>query len=161
MVNLLDIDKHKFAHKVRTSIRGELWDELRYRRPRFNGAEVVGFDKDLSTHLYRSGKLRGIDKYRLRCILSGAVSTQRRLADKFPGAESPICRCCNLGVEETTEHLFLHCPAHSAPRSADLREEYFQNLPPCAKLQGILPLNWPVPPDLGEGRDSQLACAQN
>ena len=155
-VDLLNVEKQKFAHQVRTSMRMEQWDELRYRRPRFSGGEDCGFDAALTTHLYRSNKLTGLDKYRLRCILSGAVPTQERLAKKFPNSESAICKCCALNAVETTEHLFLECPAHEQARTADLVPEYFQNLPSCSKLHGILPANFPVHPDYGTGRDGQL-----
>ena len=158
-VSLINSDKEKFAHQLRTSMRMEQWDELRYRRPRFLGAEECGYDAPLTTHLYRSNKLRGIDKYRLRCILAGAVPTQERLAKKFPNSESPTCRCCNQGAIETLEHLFLTCPAHEQARRADLSPEYFQGLPNCAKLHGIFPANWPVHPDFGSGRDAQLDMA--
>ena len=158
-VSLLESEKQKFAHQVRTSMRMEQWDELRYRRPKFSGAEESGYDASLTTHLYRSNKLRGIDKYRLRCILSGAVPTQERLSNKFPNSESPVCKCCNLNVVETTEHLFLECPAHDRARRADLAPECFQGLPPCTKLHGIFPANWPVHEDFGTGKDAQLDMA--
>ena len=158
-VSLLESDKQKFAHQVRTSLRMEQWDELRYRGPRFLGGEETGFDANLSTHLYRSNKLRGLDKYRLRCIMSGAVATQERLAKKWPNSETPWCKCCDGRTVETVEHLFLECPAHHRARTADLLPQYFQALPPCAKLHGILPANWPIPHDMGTGRDAQLDLA--
>ena len=158
-LKLLEIEKDKFAHIIRTSLRQEQWDNLRYRRPQFLGAELFGIDRDLTMHLYRSNKLTGLDRYRLRCILAGAVATQARLARNHKDAESPICPCCQLGVVETLEHLLLQCPAHSRERERDLRPEYFQALPPCTKLHGIIPLKMQFPDDVGEDRDSRVDLA--
>ena len=154
---LLEGDTDKFKHTIRQCLRQEMWDDLWRRRPLFSGAAETGFDRSLSMHLYNSGKLCGLRRYRLRCILTGAVATQARLA-RNQWELSPICPCFGL-EDETQEHLFLRCPAHQQAREGDLVQEYFQGLPACMKIHGLIPVGFPLPADFALARDDQLDLA--
>ena len=146
-IDLLTSDLNRFKHEVRHSLRCELWDNLRRRRQQFEGAPN-GFDRKLSMHLYKSRKLTGLARYQLRVILAGAVASMKRLSQNNAEMSSE-CPCCHSAVE-TVEHIFCECPAHDAPRSADLRPDYFAALPPCMRLHGPVPVDFQSPPDRSE-----------
>ena len=51
-------------------------------------------------------------KHKVFCwlLLKDRLSTRNILRRKHMNLDSYNCELCALGVEETTEHLFLHCP---------------------------------------------------
>ena len=81
----------------------------------------------------------GLEKYQLRSIMVGAVPTMKRLC-REGRAESALCPCCHQ-EEESEEHMFLMCPAHTHIRHAEVRAEVWQHLPECLKLHGLVPQN--------------------
>ena len=105
----------------------------------------------MSGHLFHSDKLSGLSKYSLRVILTGAVATMSRIAREDRDS-SPSCPCCGM-EEETTEHLFLRCAAHKVQRTSLLTEEFFQALPSCCNLHGLLPLGMDLHSDFDQNRE--------
>ena len=131
-----DNDTGAFLHALRESLRMEQWSEVSYRRRSYKGAEG-GVDRNACLELHK--QLSGLERYKLRTILCGAINTHSRMARILD--IDPICKCCSQGCSETPEHVFLECPAHSHLRHTDLTETEWESLPNCLKLQGIVPKN--------------------
>ena len=128
---------------------------LAYRRPLYQGAQD-GVDRKATLEL--PNMLSGLTRYRLRCILSGALPTRARL-HKLNQEEPKDCPHC-LGIPETAEHIFGDCPAYTPIRYTDLGQETWQSLPNCLKHQGIVPLlDEQLPPRFrGDVERKQLGC---
>ena len=127
-------DTGAFMHILRESLRTEQLSELAYRRPCYQGAQN-GVDRPATLELYK--QLSGLERYKLRTILCGAVNTRSRVARLLD--ISPICPCCDEGVRETAQHVFLQCKAHHHKRLQEITEEEWSALPMCLKMQGIVP----------------------
>ena len=147
LLSLLENDRSKFLHIVRSSLRQEQWSEVAYRRPEFYEVRN-GIDRAATVSLY--SKLNGLDRYRLRCIHTGAVQTNSRLARNRKSNIDPTCQCCGR-APETVKHLFAECPAHAVAREENLKKEYFEALPDCTKLAGIIPQTLAQPEDVSKG----------
>ena len=155
-IEFITCDEGRLKHTLRQSMRMELWDDLRRRRPNFEGAGN-GFNRDISSHLFRSNKLSGLSKYNLRVIMAGAVPTMSRVARENKEV-SDVCPCC--GQEpETTEHLFLRCNAHEVWRNSLLLPDFFQSLPNCCKLHGLVPVDMALPMDFDQNREGLIDFA--
>ena len=139
-----------FAHIIRESLRVEQWTQLTLRRGGFEGV-FNGVDHMLTTHVLP--RTRGLDKYKMRCIMTGALPTQNRLYRKGV-VEDPMCPCC-AGEIEDAGHVFLRCPAHRHIREREFQEAHRQAAPECLSTHGLLPHNFAFPPDVGEDKDAQ------
>ena len=148
-------DTNFFLHTVREALRNEQWSTLAYRRPSFWGARD-GADRKATLEIHN--RLGGLNRYKLRCILAGAINTGSRMARLTE--ESPNCRCCDQGVPETPEHIFEICPAHEPYRFTEISREDWRALPPCLKLQGVMPkCNEHIPVRFhGPEEKQDLAC---
>ena len=103
--------------------------------------------------------LGGLPKYRLRCILSGALATRSRL-HRNDREVLPTCQLCGGTEEETTVHLFDSCPALEDPRRVEMSRELWEELPPRVRLHGLAPNDLQLPDsfDAGQMGRKQLAC---
>ena len=131
----LACDTQKFLHTIRESLRMEQMSVLACRRLDFQGAQS-GIDRKATSEL--SKQLSGLERYRLRTILCGAIATNVRLAKMDPEVDS-TCQCCSAATPESVEHIFAECPEYNAERYNDITEEEWHALPPCLKFQGIMP----------------------
>eukprot|EP00973_Karenia_brevis_P036330 5009452-Karenia_brevis.AAC.1 len=98
-----------------------------------------GIDREATLHLLRRKKLSHHDKGVLRSILAGGFVTQHRLY-RAGLTSSGVCPFCDVGVQETVEHVWWGCPAWARTRhrcnSRPLRHELW---PPCFTQCGIMP----------------------
>ena len=146
----LDIDhpnRGDFEHVVRESLRRQEWASLARRRPNFGGLQD-GVDRVATLVLQR--RVLALDRYRLRCIMSGAVNTRAHL-HRVRVVESPTCPCCGQ-APETWSHLFAECPAHATIRNRELGPELLESLPACLRLHGVCPETF----QFGDSRDDLL-----
>ena len=130
-----DNDSSAFLHVLRESIRMEQWSELAYRRRDFQGAQS-GVDRKATLELTK--RLGGLERYKLRTILCGAIRTDARFS-KIDRELSPLCKCCAQQAVETTRHVFAECAAHRPMITQELTSEEWAMLPECLTLQGIMP----------------------
>ena len=131
-------DKGGFEHLLRDSLRRQQWSRLVQRRAGFNGLEH-GVDR--ATSLYLQPYLTGLDRYRLRCIMAGAINTQRHLY-RIRAAETDLCQCCGLQPEDI-RHICVDCPAHAHVRGrSGIPEAARLAAPDCLSLHGLLPEGW-------------------
>ena len=151
-----DCDTGGFLHALRESLRMEQWSEVAYRREDFRGAES-GVNRKATLELHRM--LSGLDRYRIRTILCGALNTKSRLV-RLSDEVDPTCSCCETGAMETTRHLFSECPALAEGRHSEMQYEEWHNLPNCLKLLGIMPKDMAGIPARFQDEDGlkQLAC---
>ena len=152
----LACDRGRFEHMLRESLRTEQWNVLSYRRPLFQGAHN-GVDRKATLELYK--QLSGLAKYKLRCILAGALATRAR-QHKMNNETTPDCPHCP-GIREDAEHIFSECPKYAHLRTIDLGHEVWQAMPNCLKFQGVVPLLdiEGLPPDFcGEVGRKVLGC---
>ena len=126
-----------FQHMLRESIRLEAWSELGHRRPSFEGVSD-GVNRAATLELHRM--LGGLDRYRLRCILTGGIPTALNRSRRSKDVD-PLCPCCGEDIESTA-HLFDDCPTLGHIRYLDLRPAQWHALPPCLRLHGIVPARW-------------------
>ena len=152
-----DNDAQFFLHTIRESLRMEQWSRLGERRTTFVGAEG-GVDRKATLELHK--QLSGLERYKLRTILAGAIRTRSRIArfDELEGG--PQCQCCLHQVPETPAHVFDNCPAHIRFRQMEITLEEWQSLPPCLRLQGVMPKSKDALPPRFRSQDGQveLAC---
>ena len=109
-----------------------MWS-LALSREGFDGVQH-GVDRPATQVLQR--KLRGLDKYRLRCLQAGAVSTGKRLF-RAGLIDCPNCQLCNTGAVETMAHLADDCPALDHVRYRELRPTAWHTLTDALRLHGI------------------------
>ena len=150
-----DNDSGAFLHMLRESIRIEQWSVLAYRRGSFFGAQS-GVDRAATLELHK--QLSGLERYKLRTILCGAVNTRSRTARILD--IDPTCICCQTRQRETAQHVFAECDAHEHLRHTDLTLEEWQMLPNCLKYQGIVPRDDALLPERFRGpvERKQLGC---
>ena len=127
-------DSNLFAHIVRASIRQEEWSTVSARRASFNGM-CYGVDRAATLELHK--QLGGLNRYHLRCVLTGANATalQRHRRNK---ELSPLCRCCGAAVE-SLEHLVDECETLAHIRYGDMTPTQWFALPNCLRYHGIVP----------------------
>ena len=82
-------------------------------------------------------RLTALDRYRLRCIMTGGINTLWHL-HRTRVLDSPICQCCGQ-APETWVHLFAECPAHAHIRDRDFTQRQLDGLPECLRLHGLCP----------------------
>ena len=133
----------------------EQWAQLDHRRVSFQGC-FDGLDKAATANLLRD--LPGLERHRLRCILTGALPLQTRLF-KAGLTTTANCQCCGQGVPETEEHVFLHCPAHDHIRGQEIQPTWFSALPHCLALHGLLPSAWLQIPGFDNDKDRRRDLA--
>ena len=131
-IQWLDCAKGLFAHVVRESARIEQWSVLAYRRSDFMGAHR-NVDRPATLGFYR--QLSGLNKFKMRTILCGAVNTNVRKRRLDP-EQNPYCQCGRL---ETHHHIFLECPLYENERNNEIGPEEWRQLPNCLALQGVMP----------------------
>ena len=150
-----DNDTGAFLHMLRESIRIEQWSVLAYRRGSFFGAQS-GVDRAATMELHK--QLSGLERYKLRTILCGAVNTRSRTARILD--MDPTCVCCQAGERETAQHVFANCEAHKHLRHTDLTQEEWNMFPNCLKYQGIVPRRDDLLPERFRGpvERKQLGC---
>ena len=136
LISLGDTETGRFLHLVREALRKEQHKALAARRPSFDQLHH-GVDRIATCTISRC--INGLSKYRWRCLVAGAVPTAKRL-HRSRQIDSPLCPCCNEGVEEDLEHVLLHCPAHDHVRYLEFTPEAWAIMPNCLRLHGILPL---------------------
>ena len=115
-MSITSSEKGKYEHFVRDALRQEEWWRLDIRRRSFDRVRQ-GIDRPATLTL--QNRLNGLDKYRWRCILAGAVATMTRL-HRNGQVDSPLCLACALREEETSEHIFARCPAYEHIRSRSM-----------------------------------------
>ena len=124
----------KFAHVVRTSLRCEQWATLSHRLDSFSGM-LYGVDRAATMALHKM--LGGLERYRLRCVLTGALQTSYMRHLKNPEVD-PTCRCCGQALE-TLAHLFDECETLSHIRYREIWPSTWVEFPDCMRLHGIVP----------------------
>ena len=123
----------KLQHNLREAMRAEQWRHLQAHREGYDGAQH-GIEKGISVALFKN--LTGLDRYRLRCCMAGAVMTLRRLRTMGQIANVQ-CRCgCEV---ETWRHVVDDCPLYDAIRYRDMKPTDWHSLPECLRLRGLLP----------------------
>ena len=85
-------------------------------------------------------QLGGLNRYQLRCILAGALTTQSRIF-RINKDEGNVCPCCQEAVE-TTGHVMDECPAHTPQRLTEISQEKWSALPECLRHHGLMPANY-------------------
>ena len=134
---LTERNSGEFGHVVRAALRREQWQRLALRRDGFMGMQD-GVDRKLTGVL--SSKLRGLERYRLRCLQAGALPTAQKL-HKQKRLDSPLRLACEQAVE-TTRHIVRQCPAYEALRFREIPEETWDLLPDCMVVRGIVPVTF-------------------
>ena len=77
-----------------------------------------GINRKATLELHKH--LGGLYRYKLRAILCGGLATNNRIA-KMNDEEDGTCKCCSLGAQETTGHIFDDCPYHESKRANGTR----------------------------------------
>ena len=131
---LITPDKGGFEHFIRDALRSEQWWQLDLRRAGFDCVRK-GVDRAATMTLNR--RLHGLDHYRWRCILAGAVATMPRLC-RWHRVDTPICQACGQ-EEETCEHIFTRCPAYDEIRYREIEPHVWDWMPDCLKQRGLMP----------------------
>ena len=155
----ITMDNHElFLHTLRDALRVEQMWPLKLAREGYDG---VQHGVHRTSTMCLKGKLAGMQKYRWRCIMAGAIGTGNRLF-RAKRLESPLCELCGTGAVETLEHLADVCPALDHIRYRELLPTSWHTLPDALRLRGIVTENIVNTPG---GRDFQqqdwknkLAC---
>ena len=145
-----------FAHRLRHCLKQNQWELLAWRRRSYDGIQN-GLDRKACNELLN--QLGGRHRYRLRCIMSGALPTRSRL-HRQDAEVNPQCQLGCHGSDESTEHIFLECPAQIRHRSTEMPEALWAALPPCTKLHGLVPSGLELPQFgfVGDMGRKELAC---
>ena len=130
-------DGKMFQHELREAMRAGQWMHLANRRRRFGGIEL-GIDRVATNVLQR--RVTGLQRYQLRCCMTGAIATKDRLFS-MGRAEDDLCVACGI-CTETWNHIVDECPCYEHLRRRDLRPTGWRLLPDCLRLRGLAPL-WP------------------
>ena len=130
-------DTKKFQHELREAMRARQWVNLASRRHGFEGIQF-GVDRAATGVLQR--KVSGLQRYQLRCCMTGAVATKDRLF-QMGRTEDDLCVACGV-CTETWPHIVDDCPSYDHLRYRDLRPTAWHDLPDCLRLRGLAPL-WP------------------
>ena len=121
---------------------------------------MIRYGVDRAATLALKTQLCSLMKYRWRCVMTGAVATMPRLY-KMGRVDSPICPACGQ-EEETTEHIFVRCPAYAAIRNRELPQQTWDLMPDCLRNHGIIPCGLVLPDEdnNAEGRAGLAGTVQ-
>ena len=156
-INLVTDHPEAMKHKLRDCFRSfVLRTNVAFNsRADMAGGPLLAYEHNVALLQYKGKKkqlpLSLFQQSHLRNILTGAVHTQERLF-KANCADTPECPWCNSGQVEDQHHLFWQCSRWNAIRDPfwSKYHELFDQLPPCAKMCGLLPLDaiqdWPGSP---------------
>ena len=139
---LVTSEKGKYEHFIRDALRAEQWWQLDLRR---DGFDWVRKGVDRKATLCLNSRLCGLDHYRWRCILAGAVATMPRL-HRWNRVDTAICQACGQ-EEETCAHIFTRCPVYDDIRYRDIEPHVWDWMPDCLKQRGLLPCGLELPDD--------------
>ena len=152
--HLIDSDVFRISHVFRECLRREQWDRLDLRRPGFSG---INGDVDRKATQWFGGRLRGLQRYRWRCILTGAIPTAHRLY-RMGVLDGNACPCCGQAAETLT-HIVDSCPALDAIRYQTFRPPGWHSLPECLRLHGIMPETLFLAADYSNDAEGRKECA--